>query len=182
MPDAPLTRVVVEIAGSPFHALVTPEDGVVRAAGFTTPDDPEAAELWARLARLDPPTAARGIAAHPAEAGAVAAALRAYQRGDLAALDGLPVRQRESPFRGEVWRALRTVPAGSVVSYTALADSAGRPTAVRAAASACANNLIALIVPCHRVVRGDGALGGYLYGVDVKQRLLEHEGARQARQ
>lgn len=181
MPDAPLTRVVVEIAGSPFHALVTPEDGVVRAAGFATPADPEAAELWARLARLDPPTAARGIAAHPTDAGAVAAALHAYRAGELTALDALPVRQRESPFRGDVWRALREVPAGSAVSYTELAAEAGRPTAVRAAASACANNLIALIVPCHRVVRTDGALGGYLYGTDIKQRLLEHEGARQTR-
>ncbi|MFC6234836.1 methylated-DNA--[protein]-cysteine S-methyltransferase, partial [Leucobacter soli] len=52
---------------------------------------------------------------------------------------------------------------------------AGRPTAVRAAASGCANNLVALIVPCHRIVRTDGGLGGYLFGTDIKRRLLEHE-------
>jgi methylated-DNA-[protein]-cysteine S-methyltransferase len=76
-----------------------------------------------------------------------------------------------------VWRALRNVPGGAAVTYTELAALAGRPAAVRAAASGCATNLVALVVPCHRIVRTDGGLGGYLFGTDVKESLLRHEGA-----
>lgn len=178
--SAPLQRVVVDVVGAPFHALVTPEDGVVRAAGFATADDPDAASLSTRITALDPTIAARGVAPEPLETGPVAEALRAYADGALDAIDSIRVSQPESPFRGDTWRALRRVPAGSAVTYTELAALAGRPAAVRAAASACANNLIALIVPCHRIVRIDGGLGGYLFGTEIKQRLLEHEGARTA--
>lgn len=176
-PSLPLIRTVVEIVGAPFHALITPEDGAIRAAGFATPDDPDAASLEQRLARLDPELAARGVAPGQSGAGPVADALRAYAAGRLEALDALPVAQPETPFRGEVWRALRRVPGGSAVTYTELAALAGRPQAVRAAASGCANNLVALVVPCHRIVRTDGGLGGYLFGTDIKERLLRHEGA-----
>ncbi len=177
MHTAPLLRVVVEVRGAPFLALVTPEDGVVRASGFATPDDPVATQLASRLASLDPTLGARGVAREATHTGDVATALRAYAGGNLTALDSLPVSQPSTPFRREVWRALREVPAGRVVSYTELAARAGRPAAVRAAASACAANLLALIVPCHRVVRSDGTLGGYLFGTELKQQLLEHEGA-----
>lgn len=178
MHDAPLQRIVVEIVGAPFHALVTPEDGLIRAGGFATAADPEAAELFARLARLDPKLAARGVDATATETGKIFDALRAYDAGEVTAIDALPVAQPETPFRGEVWRALREVPAGSPVTYAELAVRAGRPTAVRAAASGCANNLVALIVPCHRIVRSDGGLGGYLFGTEIKRRLLELEAAR----
>lgn len=140
----------------------------------------EPRRLMDRLARLDPALAARGLSAEPG-AGPVVAALRAYAAGDLDALDALPVAQPETPFRGEVWRALRGVSAGSAVTYTELAARAGRPAAVRAAASGCANNLVALVVPCHRIVRADGGLGGYLFGVELKERLLRHEGALRTR-
>lgn len=133
--------------------------------------------LWDRLTTSDPGLAGRGLAALPATSGAVPDALRAYADGDLAAIDTIAVAQRETPFRGEVWRALRRVPAGDAVTYTTLAALAGRPAAVRAAASGCATNLVALIVPCHRIVRADGGLGGYLFGTEVKHRLLTHEGA-----
>lgn len=133
--------------------------------------------LWDRLTTSDPGLAGRGLAAKPATSGAVPDALRAYADGDLAAIDTIAVAQRETPFRGEVWRALRRVPAGDAVTYTTLAALAGRPAAVRAAASGCATNLVALIVPCHRIVRADGGLGGYLFGTEVKHRLLIHEGA-----
>jgi len=176
--EQPLARIVVDIVGAPFHALVTPEDGVVRAAGFATASDPDASSLATRITTLDPTIAARGVAPEALDTGPVAEALRAYAAGALDAIDSLAVAQPESPFRGDTWRALRRVPAGSAVTYTELAALAGRPTAVRAAASACANNLVALIVPCHRIVRTDGGLGGYLFGTDIKQRLLEHEGAR----
>ena len=140
-------------------------------------ESPEADPLWARLVASDPALAARGLAAEPTTSGPVPSALRAYAAGDTAALDGLQVAQRETPFRGKVWRALRGVPAGRAVTYSELAARAGRPAAVRAAASGCATNLIALIVPCHRIVRADGGLGGYLFGTAVKQGLLAHEGA-----
>ncbi|MFC7764861.1 methylated-DNA--[protein]-cysteine S-methyltransferase [Leucobacter soli] len=121
------------------------------------------------------PLAVRGVEEAPTGSGPIAEALRSYAAGEFTALDDLPVAQPETPFRGEVWRALRRVPAGEAVTYTELAARAGRPTAVRAAASGCANNLVALIVPCHRIVRTDGGLGGYLFGTDIKRRLLEHE-------
>lgn len=171
-----LAHTVVDVVGHPFHAIWTPEDGAIRAAGFATADDPDAGSLMRRLAALDPALAGRGLAAATDE-GAVPEALRAYAAGDLDAIDALPVAQPETPFRGEVWRALRGVPAGDAVTYTELAELAGRPTAVRAAASGCANNLVALIVPCHRIVRRDGGLGGYLFGTDIKEGLLRHEGA-----
>lgn len=177
---SPLAHATVPVVGHPFLVIWTPEDGSVRAAGFADQGDPAADELFARLGRIAPELAARGLAQDQEPRGPIPAALRAYADGDWAALDAIPVAQPETPFRGEVWRALRGVQAGQAVTYTELASRAGRPTAVRAAASGCANNLVALIVPCHRIVRADGGLGGYLFGVDVKERLLRHEGARSA--
>lgn len=177
MTAQPLAHTVVDIVGSPFHTIWSPDDGAIRAAGFATRDDPEAASLMERLARLDPALAARGLTARSTDDGPIAQALRAYADGDLDVIDALAVAQPETPFRGEVWRALRRVQAGRAVTYTELAALAGRPSAVRAAASGCANNLVALVVPCHRIVRTDGGLGGYLFGTDIKERLLRHEGA-----
>lgn len=104
-------------------------------------------------------------------------ALRDYAAGKLDAIDALPVRQPAPPFRTEVHAALRRIPAGEVRSYAQLAAEAGKPGAVRAAGSGCATNLVALIVPCHRVVRTGGATGNYAYGPHVKDALLRHEGA-----
>lgn len=171
----PLDRVIIEIVGSPFHALIDPADGAIIAAGFETAGDPSAASLLSRLAKLDPATAARGVAEQSLEHGAVADALRAYAAGDMSAIDGLSVRQPGPPFRGIVWQTLRQVEPGKPVTYSVLAEMAGRPRAVRAAASGCATNLIALVVPCHRIVRRDGGFGGYLFGTDLKERLLAHE-------
>jgi methylated-DNA-[protein]-cysteine S-methyltransferase len=100
-----------------------------------------------------------------------------YFDGDLAALDSLPVYQPASPGRQRMWEQMRAVPAGVTVTYTELAARAGQPTAPRAAGAACAANLIAPVVPCHRVLRTDGSLGGYYYGLDRKRWLLRHEGA-----
>ena len=120
------------------------------------------------------------LQAAPIRSGEVAgtAALRAYFDGDLRALDTVAVRQDGGGFHRRVWQELRAVPAGSTISYTELAARSGGPRAVRAAASACARNAICLFVPCHRVVRSDGTLGGYYYGLDTKQRLLDHERLR----
>jgi len=84
-------------------------------------------------------------------------------------------RQLAQPFLSAAWQALRAIPPGEPISYTELAARAGRPAAVRAAAQACARNPCALFVPCHRVVRADGSLGGYRWGLPVKRWLLRWE-------
>lgn len=78
-------------------------------------------------------------------------------------------------FQQRVWQVLCEIPAGEKVSYSALAEKIGKPRAVRAVASACAANKIAVAIPCHRVVRNDGALSGYRWGVERKRALLELE-------
>jgi len=80
-------------------------------------------------------------------------------------------------FQQRVWRALQTVPRGKTWSYSQLAQRAGRPDAVRAVAGAVARNPVAIFVPCHRIVRKDGGLGGYRWGTACKEKLLAREGA-----
>lgn len=87
----------------------------------------------------------------------------------------LPLDIRGTAFQRQVWQALREIPAGCTVSYADVAQKIGRPTAARAVAQACAANHLAVAVPCHRVVRGDGSLGGYRWGLERKRRLLEKE-------
>lgn len=87
----------------------------------------------------------------------------------------LPLDCRGTAFQCRVWQALRKVPAGQTVSYKEMAKRVGKPRAVRAVASACAANRIALAIPCHRAVRADGALGGYRWGLKRKSRLLQAE-------
>jgi len=115
-----------------------------------------------------------------ADLGFVSDAVRRYLAGDLGALDAVSVRQSGGPFRQAVWQVMREVPAGQTWSYTELATKAGNGDASRAAASACATNKVAPFVPCHRIVRSDGSLGGYYYGLDAKRWLLAHEQAMQA--
>ena len=99
-----------------------------------------------------------------------------YFDGDLTALNGIQVRQPGAAFSQAAWKAMRKIAAGKAYSDAYLAAKAGSPAAVRAAGSACANNAIMLVVPCHRVVKTGGALGNYAYGVDKKEWLLTHEG------
>lgn len=87
----------------------------------------------------------------------------------------LPLDVRGTAFQQRVWQALREIPAGSTVSYAAMAQRIGSPRAVRAVAQACAANAIAVAIPCHRVVRNDGHLSGYRWGVERKRKLLERE-------
>ncbi|WP_151704265.1 bifunctional DNA-binding transcriptional regulator/O6-methylguanine-DNA methyltransferase Ada [Nitrincola alkalilacustris] len=87
----------------------------------------------------------------------------------------LPLDIQGTAFQEKVWQALREVPPGSTVSYTDIAQRIGSPKAVRAVAQACASNKLAVIVPCHRVVRSDGALSGYRWGVERKRELLKRE-------
>lgn len=88
----------------------------------------------------------------------------------------LPLDIQGTAFQQRVWQALREIPAGTTASYTEIATRIGCPDAARAVAGACAANKLAVVIPCHRVVRGDGALSGYRWGVVRKQALLEQEG------
>src|SRR5579871_5755664 len=87
----------------------------------------------------------------------------------------LPLDVQATAFQWRVWQELRTIPYGSTRSYSDIARALGQPTAVRAVARACATNPASLIIPCHRVVREDGSLGGYRWGLDRKQALLDKE-------
>jgi AraC family transcriptional regulator of adaptative response/methylated-DNA-[protein]-cysteine methyltransferase len=89
----------------------------------------------------------------------------------------LPLDVRGTAFQQRVWQALRDIPSGSTASYTEIAERIGAPKAVRGVARACAANAIAVVIPCHRVVRKSGALSGYRWGVERKRALLHREGA-----
>jgi len=124
-------------------------------------------ELRARFPRVvfDPDDSA-GVAAD------VRASLEAPRRPP-----SVPLDLRGTDFQRRVWRALREIPAGRTVSYTALARSLNRPRSARAVAGACAANPLAVLIPCHRAVREDGALSGYRWGVERKRLLLALETA-----
>ena len=106
----------------------------------------------------------------------VTSVVKSWVDGDLDAFKSLKVRQPGGEFTQDVWKALRKVKAGSVITYSDLAGKAGRPLAVRAAGTAMETNLIAPIVPCHRVVKTGGAIGNYGFGIELKEKLLAHEG------
>lgn len=110
------------------------------------------------------------------------AAVSAHYDGDVEAIATVPVRQRSGEFRMKAWEVLRNVPAGQPITYTEFASRTGSPRAIRAAAAACARNAAALFVPCHRVLRTDGSLGGFRYGLELKQHLLDIEAGALARQ
>ena len=135
------------------------------------------AELIERLAE-EFPNASRVASAMTAspELDAWIAAFDAHVRGSAPRPD-LPLDLRGTAFQIRVWRFLLSIPAGDVLSYTELAAAIEAPRAVRAAASACAANRVAVLVPCHRVLRGDGSLGGYRWGLERKRALLDQERA-----
>jgi len=87
----------------------------------------------------------------------------------------LPLDIRGTAFQQRVWQALRAIPAGRTLSYSELAAAIGSPRAVRAVASACAANALAVVIPCHRIIRQDGALSGYRWGIERKRELLARE-------
>jgi AraC family transcriptional regulator of adaptative response/methylated-DNA-[protein]-cysteine methyltransferase len=111
---------------------------------------------------------ARGLAA-------IAAQVRVLIESPAAATD-LPLDLRGTPFQRRVWRSLLEISAGSTASYVQIAARIGAPRAARAVAQACAANPLAVAIPCHRVVRGDGALSGYRWGVQRKRAMLRREG------
>jgi AraC family transcriptional regulator of adaptative response/methylated-DNA-[protein]-cysteine methyltransferase len=87
----------------------------------------------------------------------------------------LPLDIRGTAFQQRVWHALQEIPSGSTASYTDIANQIGTPGAVRAVAQACGANVLAVVIPCHRVIRNDGSLSGYRWGVERKRALLERE-------
>ncbi len=104
--------------------------------------------------------------------------IEAYFAGELDALDRIAVLARGTAFQQEVWAALRTIPAGTTLSYGGLAKQIGRPAAVRAVGLANGSNPIGVVVPCHRVIGANGSLTGYGGGLERKSWLLNHEGVK----
>jgi len=147
--------------------ILADDEGRVLSSGWTT--DPE--RIIERLRPADRPTDARVIT------GATAAsdAALAYYAGDIAAIDTVAVAQRGTPMQLTGWRALRDIAPGTPLTYAEFAVAVGSAQAVRAAASICARNAPALFVPCHRVLRTGGAMGGFAWGVEVKRSLLDRE-------
>jgi len=157
----------LDTPAGPFTA-VTDDDGAVLASGWTA----DAGDL---VPLIHPDLRGDGDLRQRGDLGPVTAAAQAYHDGDLEAIQGVPVIQRSGDFLMHAWDVLRTVEPGEPVTYADYAVLAGRPAAVRAAASACARNAAALFVPCHRVVRTGGGVGGFRWGTDVKRWLLDHE-------
>ncbi len=144
--------------------LLTDETGALRAANWSDREYRMAPALkGATLSDRD--TASRGRLA-----------LEAYFAGELAAIDSLVVNTGGTPFQQQVWTALRSIPVGETFTYRGLAQSIGRPSAVRAVGLANATNPVSVVVPCHRVIGTDGTLTGYGGGLDRKAWLLQHEG------
>lgn len=158
------STITVDTPDGPFTIIA--EDDVVLASGWT--DD------VARLLHLIHPGLRPGTLEGVVDAGLVAL-VEAYYDGDPTAPSRAAVKQRSGEFRMRAWDVLRDVPPGEPISYAEFATRIGNPRAVRAAASACATNAAALFVPCHRVLRSDGTLGGFGYGLGVKRSLLERE-------
>jgi len=156
----------MDTPAGPF-TMVLSDPGAVRASGFT-------ADVDDLLTLIHPEL--REEAEPAADAGPVSEAVRSYFDGDLGALDRVPVEQRTGgEFMAHAWDVMREIKPGAPVTYTQFAGLSGRPAAVRAAAAACAQNPAALFTPCHRVLRSDGSLGGYRWGLSVKSFLLDHE-------
>jgi AraC family transcriptional regulator of adaptative response/methylated-DNA-[protein]-cysteine methyltransferase len=165
-------RITYAIEDSPIGRVLvaTTDRGICAVAIGATDVDAEAA------VRRDFPKATfvRDQAVHREWVDAALAAVREPRRNATGMR--LPLDISGSAFQMQVWRALQEIPAGERRSYQEIASAIGRPTAARAVARACASNRVAVIIPCHRVVRGDGTLSGYRWGVDRKLALLNEEG------
>jgi len=154
---------------TPVGALsLISREHILIAAGFTSQD-----KLLASISKQERQLESKKVNKIPI----ISDLVSDYFDGDLRALDGIKVDQQGEKFSQSAWRVMRKVSPGKTISYADLAKRAGSDDAVRAAGSACARNLIALVVPCHRIVKTGGALGNYAYGLKYKQWLLSHEGA-----
>ncbi|PZS33570.1 MAG: methylated-DNA--[protein]-cysteine S-methyltransferase [Pseudonocardiales bacterium] len=160
-----LTASTIDTPVGPFTAIA--ENDVLVSAGFRATPAEQREQLDPRR-RSMPMTVVDDL-------GPITTALRGYFAGDVTALDTIEVDQPGGAFRTAAWKAMRAVPPGETITYGELAALAGTPGAGQAAGTACSQNRIALVVPCHRIVRTGGGLGGYFYGLDMKRRLLAHE-------
>jgi AraC family transcriptional regulator of adaptative response/methylated-DNA-[protein]-cysteine methyltransferase len=149
------------------HLLVAATDRGLSFVGFGDAD----AEIEADL-RDEFPTA--GITRDDDALGGLVGALVASLTGNTAAHD-LPLDVQTTAFQRRVWEVLRTIPLGEVRTYREVAESLGQPGAARAVGNACARNPVPIVIPCHRVVRNDGALAGYRWGTGRKEALLARE-------
>lgn len=147
--------------------IVTDTDGQLRALDF---HDYET--RMHELLRLQYGSFALTDGAAPA---GIRSAMNDYFDGDMSAIDALPTTTGGTPFQRAVWAALRTIAAGSTLSYGELATQLGRPGASRAVGLANGSNPVSIVVPCHRVIGKNGTLTGYGGGLPRKQWLLEHE-------
>ncbi len=164
-----MTHLTLDRVASPLGTmlLVWDADGVLRALDF--------ADHETRCRRLlqrhyGTPTVGSGRAPRP-----ITEALARFFAGDLDAIDRVAVATNGTPFQRRVWAALRTIPAGTTVSYGRLASTLGQPAASRAVGLANGANPIGIVVPCHRVIGSDGTLTGYGGGLARKRWLLAHE-------
>jgi methylated-DNA-[protein]-cysteine S-methyltransferase len=168
--EARVNRSTIDTQFGPFTAVVD-DDGAVLASGWTT-------DLGELLPLIHPQLRSVSDAEFRPDLGAVTRAVRAYHAGEMHAIDDVVVRQHSGGvFLTAAWKTLREVEPGSPVTYTELAARTGNPAANRAAAQACARNAAALFVPCHRVVRVGGSVGGFRWGPEIKRQLLAHEAA-----
>jgi len=168
-PDGPFSVVVAAVPDGALPAGEPREQ--VLAAGWT--DD-----VGSLLALVHPTLRPSGVGQETNPTGLLAEAadaVRAYYDGDHGAPGRVPVLQASGPYRTHAWDVLREVKPGERVTYSEYAVRTGRPAAVRAAAGACAMNAAALFVPCHRILRTDGTLGGFRYGLPIKESLLARE-------
>ncbi|WP_420734506.1 methylated-DNA--[protein]-cysteine S-methyltransferase [Brevibacterium luteolum] len=188
-PTSPARTAAVQTIATPDgpFTIVCAANGHVLASGWTDePDElvlrigpqqrpPSLAAAARRESMLEPAASAGLTQAASAGLTQAAAAVEAYYSGDWDAVTAVPVLQPGTALQQSGWKLLRDLPAGATMSYTEFATALRRPTAARAAAAVCARNAAALFVPCHRVLRGDGSLGGFAWGRHIKQSLLARE-------
>lgn len=169
--DAGLVDVGYTVIDSPIGALLlaATSRGLVRVAFDSEDHDAVLAELAEKISPR--------VLEADAQLAPIAARVEEYFAGQRRDFDIPLDRRLSSGFRREVQRQLSEIPYGTTQSYSEVAAAIGQPTAVRAVGTACAQNPIPLVVPCHRVLRSDGSLGGYRGGLPAKQQLLDLEAA-----
>ncbi|HEX3534472.1 MAG TPA: bifunctional DNA-binding transcriptional regulator/O6-methylguanine-DNA methyltransferase Ada [Gemmatimonadaceae bacterium] len=140
----------------------------------------DAKSLEAALAREYPAATRTRVTDSSGSLGAWVEKIVAVVDGESARAE-TPIDVRASAFQWKVWRELQKIPFGETRTYTEIAEAIGSPRAARAVASACANNRVAVLIPCHRVLRRGGELGGYRWGIERKRRLVEKEQAARER-
>lgn len=171
---APALVFTVDRLPGPLGRMLVVSDTMHRLRALNWEDREERMEReLARVYRRQPLQLVSGKA--PA---ATRRALQRYFAGKLQAIDEIPVQTGGTPFQSNVWRALRTIPAGTTLSYGRMAQQLKCPLAVRAVGFANGSNPISLVVPCHRLIGANGSLTGYGGGLERKRWLLEHEGVR----